>query len=193
LRNKQNLLVHATNIVALGGPPVPEKGRESMARSPEAVVAAVAIGVVSAALGAGLQKRSSKRKSKKRQQRSGDEPRETDMLLKELFGDGKRMTVVVEAVGEINHADANAAADWETFSALMQLLGLVLSACSATCFLVVAIATGSFLLIAGAWGVAYFLAAPAAVAVRRHWGRALDEALDDSIKTTSAPWDLAVI
>lgn len=164
-----------------------------MARSPEAVAAAVAVGLVSAAIGTGLKKRSRNGTSKKRQQRSGGEPKETDMLLKELFGDGKRMTVVVEAVGEIHHADANAAADWETFSALLQLLGLVLSAFAATCFMAVALATGSFLLIAGAWGVAYFLAAPAAVAVRQHWGRALDEALTDSIRTTGAPWDLAVI
>jgi hypothetical protein len=75
----------------------------------------------------------------------------------------------------------------------MQLLGLVVSAFAATCFLALAIATGSFLFIAGAWAVAYFLATPAAIAVRQHWGRALDEALDDSIRTTGAPWDLAVI
>lgn len=166
-----------------------------MARSPEAVAAAVAVGLVASALGAGFRKRSRKSRSKSKQQKSGDEPKtEPEQLLKELFGDGKRVTVIVEAVGEYNNAAARAAAaDRETVSALLCILGLLLSVFATTCFLAVALATGSFLLLAGSVGVAYYLAVPAAVGVRKHWGRALDEALDDSIRTTGAPWDLAVI
>lgn len=171
-----------------------ENSASKMGRGPEAVVAVAAVGLVSAVLAAGISKRSRKCRRQSKQKGSGDEPKtEWEAPFNELFGEEKRMTVVVEAIGESHAAERAAAADRETVEALLSLLGLVLSVWATTCFLAVALATGSFLLLAGSVGVGYFLAAPAAVGVRDHWGRALDEALDDSIRTTGAPWDLAVI
>jgi hypothetical protein len=167
-------------------------------------MAVMAVGLVSAVVGASLSRRRSckgkgGRRQSKQQKMSGDEPKAAvsafaEAPFKELFGGEKRMTIVFEAIGEPYAAERAAAADRETVEAVLSLLSLVLSVCATTCFLAVALATGSFLLLAGAMAVGYFLAAPAAVGARTHWGRALDEALDDSIRTTTgAPWDLAVI
>ena len=154
----------------------------------EAILAAAAVGLVSAAVGTGLKRR--RARSKKRRQKARTmQPAASCDLVEKLFGDGKQTKLVINV-----HARSDpAAADLETASALLQLLALVLSAFATTCFLAVAVATGSFLLLFGSVGVAYCIVAPAAVGVRRHWGRALDEALDESIKTTGVPWDLAVI
>lgn len=157
-------------------------------------MAVVAVGAVSAVLAAGICRRSRKGRRQNKQKGRGDVPKtEWEAPFKELFGEEKRMTLVVEAIGESHAAVRAAAADREIVEALLSLLGLVLSVWATTCFLAVALATGSFLLLAGSVGMGYFLAAPAAVGVRTHWGQALDEALDDSIRTTGAPWDLAVI
>jgi hypothetical protein len=115
------------------------------------------------------------------------------MLVDKLFGDAKGSKLAINVYTECTSAADAAAADRKTQSALLQLLALILAACACTCFMAVGVATGSFLLCFCSMGVAYFIAVPAAVGVRKHWGEALDQALDESIKTTGLPWDLAVI
>lgn len=169
-----------------GSGPVPQ---DNMARSREAILAAAAVSLVSAAVGEGLKRRSSRNK-KRRQTESRSDP---EVLVDKLFGDAKVSKLAINVYTECSRAADAAAADRKTQSALLQLLALILAAFACACFMAVGVATGSFLLCFGSMGVAYFIAAPAAVGVRKHWGQALDEALDESIKTTGLPWDLAVI
>lgn len=150
-----------------------------------AVLSAVALAVMSAAAVKQAKKRGSRKQAKKTAPAKTDA--EPEMLLAKLFGEDKVMRITVEVQAD------SAAADRETHRALRQVLALVLAVFAATCFMCCAVASGSFVLVLASLSVARWIAAPAACSVRKYWGRALDEALDESIKTTGMPWDLAII
>lgn len=163
----------------------------TMARSvAHNVLAASAIIICTTVVGKGLKRCL---RNGKRNQRKEGVPQEAEVLLHKLFGEENSMCVMVEAISDSETPSDSAAADWETFRALKVLFALVLAAFATICFAVCAISSGDVALLAAAALVARFLVTPAAVEVRKHWGRALDEALDESIKTTGVPWDLAVI
>lgn len=169
-----------------------------------AVLSALAIAMATATVAKGMKQRKGNRKSKRRQQLSRERtadcvnatetaPSEPEVLLSKLFGDKGRMYITVDAGGHDCDSSSKTAADEDTFSALMHLLVLLLSVAATICCFSYAVAVGSFVLAAGSVPTGTYFAAPAATAVRKFWGRTLDEALDESINTTSVPWDLAVI
>jgi len=176
-----------------------------MPHSPaSAVLSALAIAMATATVAKGLKQRKGSKKSKRRQQlsreRTGDcvnatetAPSDPEVLLSKLFGDKGRMCITVDAGAHDCDSSSNTAADEETFSALMHLLVLVLSVAATICCFSYAVTVGSFVLAAGSVPIGSYIAAPAATAVRKFWGRSLDDALDESINTTAVPWDLAVI